>query len=233
MSPANNLDDERRHHSLGAQNVSKAFTLWRSLTDQPFRALTYMALVSMDSDNPPTYWGGRDALAEALGHTLPAAESEDAEAAAQIREKAYRAVKRALKSLHQEGAIQTIKPASFRSHAVYGIMLRIGVDNCPQGTEKEPPKGTDETPPKGAEKEPPKGTDETPVGYRKVAQRVPLTGPHRSTRNKEEQYLGIQLGTKSPPSPNLTEAPSPDENDEKNRQLQALEELMSRTAHTP
>lgn len=218
---------------MGAQNVSKAFTLWRSLTDQPFRALTYMALVSMDSDDPPTYWGGREALAEALGHTLPPEDSADAEAAAQVREKAYRAVKRALRSLQQEGAIHTLKPASFRRHAVYEIRLRLGVDNRPQGTEIAPPKGTDESTPKGSEKAPPKGTDETPVGYRKSAQRVPLTGPHRSTRNKEDQYLGTQLGTKSPPSPNLTGPPPPDANDEKNRQLQALEELMSRTSPTP
>ncbi|WP_284752627.1 hypothetical protein [Arthrobacter sp. efr-133-R2A-120] len=135
----------------------------------------------MDSDDPPTYWGGREALAHALGHTLPPADAPDPVAAEQSREKAYRAVKRALKSLHQAGAVKTVTPASFRRHAVYEIMLQTGAEGSAKGTEKATPKGTAERPPKG--------TDESPIGYEKSDQRVRVRGPHRSTRNKEEQSL--------------------------------------------
>ncbi|MFP3671185.1 hypothetical protein SB717_39580, partial [Priestia sp. SIMBA_032] len=47
------------------------------LEHRPFRALAYMALVSMDRDDPPKYWGGRDDLAVALGYPMPQAPADD------------------------------------------------------------------------------------------------------------------------------------------------------------
>lgn len=52
---------------MGAQLVNKCYTFWTDLPDRPFRLLTYMSLVAKDTNAKPTFWGGRDSLAEALG----------------------------------------------------------------------------------------------------------------------------------------------------------------------
>ncbi len=35
---------------MGASNVAKCYTRWQHLPDRAFRALVYMALVSLDAD---------------------------------------------------------------------------------------------------------------------------------------------------------------------------------------
>ena len=52
---------------MGAQNVGKVFAYWRHLGHKEARALTFMALTALDADKPPVYFGGWAAVAEALG----------------------------------------------------------------------------------------------------------------------------------------------------------------------
>lgn len=52
---------------MGASNVAKVFAHWRHLSHREVRALTYMALIALDADKPPVYFGGWKAVAEALG----------------------------------------------------------------------------------------------------------------------------------------------------------------------
>lgn len=52
---------------MGARNVTAAFTHWNTLPHAPFRVLLFMALVSRDGEQEPRYWGGVEAIAEALG----------------------------------------------------------------------------------------------------------------------------------------------------------------------
>jgi hypothetical protein len=88
---------------MGASNVAAVFIYWRRLPHAPFRLLVYMALVSMDADDPPKYWGGWQALAEALGRKMPATHADRV------------AVTTALTTLRQEGAIsRAVNPARGR-----------------------------------------------------------------------------------------------------------------------
>lgn len=64
---------------MGAENVSRVFTYWTHLPDRAFRALSYMALVSIDQDMPPRYFGGYLALARILGREVSADPVTDAE----------------------------------------------------------------------------------------------------------------------------------------------------------
>jgi hypothetical protein len=56
---------------MGAGNVKLVYGLWGHLPDRAFRLLAYMALSSLDTDEPPRFWGGREAAAIALGRDLP------------------------------------------------------------------------------------------------------------------------------------------------------------------
>lgn len=229
---------------MGAQNVSKVFALWRCLPDQPFRALTFMALRSMDADNPPKYWGGRDAIAEGLGHTLPA-DGDASPEAEEVRSRAHRSVKRALSVLQNEGAIATVQAAAFRRNAVYEIRLREAVDNSSLGATQTTPKGSEKETPKGTTETPLKGSTELQLGVASVAPWGPLSRTHRSTRNKEDQSTGTKRGTNPTPSldspsshhqpgksltdsfSDIDESQTPAEIEtERNRQLTELEKMI-------
>src|SRR5689334_11532228 len=78
---------------MGARLVSLAFTRWSHLPDRPFRLLTHMALIVKDQTPNPTYWGGRDAMCQALG--IPTQDTSS-----------HTAVKRAIRKLIDSGAIK-------------------------------------------------------------------------------------------------------------------------------
>lgn len=52
---------------MGAQLVAATFANWRTLNDRPFRLLAHMALTCLDDAKKPTYYGGRDQMAWAIG----------------------------------------------------------------------------------------------------------------------------------------------------------------------
>jgi hypothetical protein len=76
---------------MGARLVSATYAHYGHLPDRAFRLLIYMALVCKDETKAPTYYGGREALATALG----AAENEAG----------FHAVKRCIATLVEAGAV--------------------------------------------------------------------------------------------------------------------------------
>lgn len=110
---------------MGAGNVKLAFFHWGDLPHAPFRALTYMALVSLDDDRPPRYWGGREHLAIALGRDVPARNDEDPDVTRE-RRAAFRAVDRVVADLTKAGAIETIEEARHYRNATYALRLWRG-----------------------------------------------------------------------------------------------------------
>ncbi|AVT37401.1 hypothetical protein [Plantactinospora sp. BB1] len=108
---------------MGASNVKLVYTLWRDLPDGPFRVLAYMALVSLDEDDPPKFWAGREALALATGRVVADRWTEDPDELAE-RRRAFKAVDRNLKALREFGAIWQIAAPHTGRQAVYGLHLK-------------------------------------------------------------------------------------------------------------
>jgi hypothetical protein len=77
---------------MGAQLVARVYVHWAALPDRPFRLLVHMALVVKDASTVPTYWGGRDAMAQALGLAPSPA--------------AHQSVKRAMRAIIASGAAE-------------------------------------------------------------------------------------------------------------------------------
>jgi hypothetical protein len=113
---------------MGASNVAAVYARWTGLNHVPFRLLAYMALVSLDRDEPPRFWGGRDDLAGAIGRTLPR-EPDDTDtdpsavAARRQRRAAHEAVRAGLRELKDVGAITTAKHARQGLRAEYLLHL--------------------------------------------------------------------------------------------------------------
>ncbi|MCP2255090.1 hypothetical protein LY13_003864 [Prauserella aidingensis] len=102
---------------MGASNVAAVYARWSHLDHAPFRLLAYMALTALDTprEGKPArrYFGGRDALADALGYAVPATVSDDE--AQREYARATRNVKKAVGALSRAGAIETVvKPAPGR-----------------------------------------------------------------------------------------------------------------------
>lgn len=95
-----------------------AYTYWSHLDHAPFRLLAYMALVSLDhpKDGQPArrYFGGRDALCQALGHPVPPSDST------------ARTVRKAISALMRAGAIETVVKAAPGRYAEYALQLDGG-----------------------------------------------------------------------------------------------------------
>lgn len=88
---------------MGAGNVKLAYARWPDLPDLPFRLLVYMAVVSMDEDAQPSFWGGWESLALAGGRLVPPA-CDDKEVV-KVRRAALKAVNGAIGKLLDRGAI--------------------------------------------------------------------------------------------------------------------------------
>jgi hypothetical protein len=52
---------------VGVKNARLVYAKWGHLPDEPFRLLVFMALTSLDRDEAPRFWGGRETLAVGLG----------------------------------------------------------------------------------------------------------------------------------------------------------------------
>lgn len=123
---------------MGAGNVSLAFARWGSLNHAPFRALVFMAHRSLDSGNPPQFWGGREELAVALGRPLPEPYGDEFE---KKRKADFEMVKKVVAQLTSAGAVTLAKPAGPRQNAVYSLNLRSG-----GGGKPVPPSGGNSVP---------------------------------------------------------------------------------------
>ena len=146
---------------MGAQLVSRVFTSWTHLPDRPFRLLAYMALIAKDTNTDPTYWGGRDALAQALGKDPGTA------SARQI-------VKCAVAALVAAGAIER----SYVGHAGRRSEYRMTLTSGPKrGNESVPQRGNASDPQRGNESVPQRGNESLPKG-------VTLATPQGTIRNQ-------------------------------------------------
>lgn len=225
---------------MGAGNVSRVFKEWSCLEHRPFRALAYMALVSMDRDDPPKYWGGRDDLAVALGYPMPEAPADDntgqsATEARAARARGHHAVDKVTQSLVKQGAVLRIRQGSFRSHAVFALLFSAA-EGTPQGspTTSEvtpqgcptPPAHTSEVTPQGSPRSPLRG----PVGHPSGVVEVTPQGSPKEYEEKEGGSKGMPDPPSAGPSPRpklkTLLASSPDIEKERKRQTEALEELM-------
>lgn len=125
---------------MGAGNVSLAYICWAKLPDRAFRLLAYMALVSMDTDNPPKFWGGHSALARALGRNTPDALPINA---TEAESKAWRAdmeaVRAAVKALFQNGAISLDQESAPGQNARYALHLALGTRSNTPGSAWQTP----------------------------------------------------------------------------------------------
>lgn len=113
---------------MGAGNVALVYTRWLHLPDRPFRLLAYMALVTLDDDDPPRYWAGREPLAAALGRIVPdepdpADRTPRAEEFRRMRTADFQAVKNALRPLFEAGAVVVDASPGPRRNAVYRLAL--------------------------------------------------------------------------------------------------------------
>jgi hypothetical protein len=113
---------------LGGSNVAAAYTYWAHLNHAPFRLLAFMCLVTMDEDDPPRYWGGREALVHALGRQIapepaPTDFSPRAEEYRKSRRADFEAVKVAMRGLTKAGVVAVESPASPGHNAVYQLRL--------------------------------------------------------------------------------------------------------------
>jgi len=96
---------------MGAGNVAKVCIHWPHLPHPAFRVLTQMAVVALDRDNPPVYYGGRDALVRVLGR---GDEPTDAD---------YQALKRAIRGLLISGVVAVDKHAGPGHTTRYSLHL--------------------------------------------------------------------------------------------------------------
>jgi hypothetical protein len=178
--------------AMGASNVMTAYLRWSHLPDRAFRALVYMALVSMDADREPRYYAGREALIEnGLGRRLPPIPAvSDTSARANEFRKAraadYQAAKVVVGQLIKAGAIVLDTAPARKRSAEYVLTLdsptgyvsptERGTLNVPTGYVSPTERGTLNVPPR---RDPPTGD--------------PLTEEQLGTL--EETNLGISVNS--------------------------------------
>jgi hypothetical protein len=130
---------------MGATNVTLVYAHWTRLDGAPFRVLIYMALVSLDADDPPRYFGGWEALANALGRQLPP-KDDPGQKAQRERAAAAEAVRVAVRQLTRAGAVSTLRPAGAGHRAEYALHLPAPE---PQGEPAPEPQGEPAPEPQG------------------------------------------------------------------------------------
>lgn len=156
---------------MGAGHATRVYVEWSGLPDRAFRLLVHMALTTKDAHSEPTYWGGREALATALG--LPANEASS-----------HQSVKRAVRALVEAGAVTRVMSGYAGKRSEYRIHF--------------PNRGSESDPLRGSEKAPQRGSESDPPGGQKVTQRGSVSDPPRTTRTTEEYEEEEISPTKSP-----------------------------------
>ena len=134
---------------MGAQLVSRVYTSWTHLPDRPFRLLAYMALIAKDTNADPTFWGGRDSLAEAMGMP-PGTEST------------RQMIKRAVRVLITSGAIERAYVGHAGKRTEYRLTLTPRQPK--KGVRIVPPQGVNSVTPEGELWVPQRGNDSYPKG---------------------------------------------------------------------
>jgi hypothetical protein len=196
---------------MGASNVSAAFRMYPDLPHRAFRLLAYMALVSLDEDRPDApariSWIGREALAEALGFSVPPEPdvddtSVDAEVARVRRHGAFVVLGTAIRELIAAGAIERVRAGGRNRTAEY----RINVDPFTQGQRGVAPDRQRGVAPKGQRGVAPKGqrgvapeedrgtTEEYQGGQPRLSQPSHLPDPQAVDQGEIDRGLLAKLG---------------------------------------
>ena len=156
---------------MGAQLVSRVYASWGHLPDRPFRLLAHMALTVKDATPKPTYWAGRDTLAQALGMEPSAA--------------AHQSVKRAIRQIVAAGAAEIAIHGHAGKRTEYVLTLdpmakKKGVTkSTPRGSLNDPQRGSVKAPQRGSLSDPSAGHLVTPLG----------TTEGTTEENREEEHL--------------------------------------------
>lgn len=95
---------------MGIRLVIAAYSSYAHLPDRPFRLLCYMAAIAKDDDPMPVYFGGRDALATALG-----ADKDPA---------GYQVVRRAISVLVMYGAVTRVAAGHNGRQSEYALNVK-------------------------------------------------------------------------------------------------------------
>lgn len=181
---------------MGAHLVSQVLAHWTHVSDRAFRVLVRMAVTALDQPKdgrpPKIYHGGRDLLAMALRTDKGTPQTR------------YRAVKRAVAELIEEGAIKHLASGWAGQKAVYRLTLeRAGSpaiddpDDGSMGGQFSPPEGGPTSPPMGGQNDQERGAAEAPP---------------RNQEDQEEELAEEKTGfstTTSHPS-RATPKPTPD-----------------------
>lgn len=110
---------------MGATNVAKVFIHWPGkLTHRELAALAFMANISLDRDDPPVYYGGLQALIDALGLAREGCSPDSAS----------RNVKNVVKGLRNAGCIISSGQARQGIRAEYALALDPETTYIPVGS---------------------------------------------------------------------------------------------------
>jgi hypothetical protein len=175
---------------MGTENVKLVFARWVHLPHASFRILNFMALVTMDEDNPPVYWRGREPLAYALGRMTPprpadSDKSARAEEFRRARRADFEAVKVAMRPLAKAGVAEVVQQAAPGRNAVIALHLHAATGKAEPVERGRPDLSTGKASPSGTGKAEPTPEEEPPYGG------FPL-----------EDQPGTKPGSKSPQVPN-------------------------------
>jgi|GEM_PF-5441636 len=220
---------------MGATNVAKVFANWRHLSHRDARALAFMANMALDADKPPVYFGGWEAVAAALGL--------DCEGKRASAKEVHR---QTLASLVAAGAVVSSGQARLRVRAEYALALDPAMTFEPEGTGRNiqwtaaprQGRGNETLPHVGQQNIAPRSNESLPhVGQRDVGGRGNETLPPRSTEEPqggvlEEKHGGVEIAnafslTNARASELDALAERPSLEDERSRQLAALDQLMA------
>jgi len=183
---------------VGATNALAAYARWHDLPDLPHRVLVYMALRTMDADDPPLYWAGWEELAVAAGRMIPDHDPHD-KAVTKERRAALKSVSAVLRILRDRGAVRlATRPAPGR-RAEYALNL----DRTTVHAQREP--SPVDNPATGRTVRPRGGTN----GARSADQRCTLSRPTVHAERAPQEYLGVrgESGVEWPGPPSSDGAP--------------------------
>ena len=163
----------------------------------PKLLLLRMAVTALDKDKPPVFYGGRTALAAAIGRVVPdpptrGDRSAESERIRRERDDAFKAVERAMRPLTYAGAVILLNRPGVGERAAYELCLDARrAPRSPGGCAPRSPGGS-------SPEEPPGGCPKCP----------PLTGGPRSKEQEEVKFKEEEKEEGSSESPpHLTRAP--------------------------
>jgi hypothetical protein len=176
---------------------------WAGRVNQrAFAALVQMAMMSLDRDHPPRYWGGWYALVPAVGLRVPQ-ECERGGPCEQCAT-ARRVVKRAVTCLVEGGAIERLGHSAPGRNAEYALILRPAPSSLTVTTERVSLNGH-RSPNRGHPLSPKQGTPAVPLfvrtGDRIGIEQGTTVVPPRSIRRRttqeqtQEERTALQAST--------------------------------------